>query len=96
MLKPALYAAALVIASATGASALTINNKSDREIAVGLDMGNKETVHKIGAGESMTFKSECDSHCGVTGPWNFSWWAKTGDTIETDGTSLTTAKGDAS
>jgi hypothetical protein len=40
----------------------------------------------------MTFKSECDDHCGVTGPWNFSKWAKTGDTIETDGASLTTGK----
>lgn len=95
MLKSAVYGVAIVLASATGASALTVNNTSDREIAIGLDMGDKETVHKIAAGKSMTFKNECDNHCGVTGPWNFSWWAKTGDTINTDGTSLTSAKGDA-
>lgn len=91
MLKSTATALILVAATATGAQALTVNNKSDNEISIGLDMGDKETVHKIGAGKSMTFKSECNDHCGVTGPWNFSWWAKTGDTINTDGKSLTSA-----
>lgn len=92
MLKSAAYGVALVLASATAASALTVNNKSDKEIAVGLDQGDKESVHKIGAGKSLTFKTECNDHCGVTGPWNFSWWAKTGDTIDTDGSCLTCGK----
>lgn len=96
MLKSAALAAALALTMTTGAHALTVNNKSDKEISIGLDQGDKETVHKIAAGKSMTFKSECDDHCGVTGPWNFSKWAKTGDTIDTDGKSLTSANEDAS
>jgi hypothetical protein len=96
MLKSALIAAGLALATATGAQALTINNKSAQEISIGLDQGEKESVHKIAAGKSATFKTECDNHCGVTGPWNFSWWAKTGDVIDTDGKSLTSAKDDAS
>ena len=38
----------------------------------------------------MTFKNECDNGCGVAGPWGFSWMAKTGDMIETDGKPLVT------
>ena len=90
MLKSVALAAAFALTMTTGAHALTINNKSADDISIGLDQGDKETVHKIAAGKSVTFKNECDDHCGVTGPWNFSKWAKTGDTIETDGTSLTT------
>jgi hypothetical protein len=96
MLKSSFIAAAFVLASVTGANALTINNTSSQEVAIGLDQGDKESVHKIPAGKSITFKTECDDHCGVTGPWNFSWWAKTGDTVETDGSSLTKAKEDPS
>lgn len=92
MLKSAALAAALALTMTTGAHALTINNKSANEISIGIDQGDKESVHKIAAGKSVTFKNECDNHCGVTGPWNFSWWAKTGDTIDTDGSSLTTGK----
>lgn len=96
MLKPALLGAALALVMTPAAHALTINNTSANEISIGLDQGDKESVHKIAAGKSVTFKNECDDHCGVTGPWNFSWWAKTGDSIETDGVSLTSAKDDAS
>ncbi len=92
MFKHIVLATAIALGSATAASALTINNKSDAELQIGLDVGDKETVHKIAAGKSMTFKNECDQHCGVTGPWNFSWWAKTGDTIDSDGSCLTCAK----
>jgi hypothetical protein len=92
MLKSAATALMVVLASATAASALTVSNKSDKEVTIGLDQGNKESVHKIAAGKAVTFKNECDEHCGVTGPWNFSWWAKTGDTIETDGSCLTCAR----
>jgi hypothetical protein len=92
MLKHVAVAVAMAFAAVPAAHALTVNNKSDAEIQIGLDMGDKETVHKIGAGKSLSFKNECDSHCGVTGPWNYSKWAKTGDTIDTDGTCLTCAK----
>lgn len=92
MLKAAIIASAMTLGLATSAQALTVKNVSDKEISIGLDQGDKESVHKIGAGKSVTFKNECDDHCGVTGPWNFSWWAKTGDSIETDGSSLTAAK----
>jgi hypothetical protein len=72
----------------TPAFALTVTNESAEEVTVGLDMGNKESVHKIPAGQSASFKSECDDGCGVTGPWGYSWMAKTGDTIKTDGKPL--------
>ena len=92
MLKPFFAGVALLAASVTAASALTITNKSQREIVVGVHEGRKATVHKIPAGKSLTLKNECDQNCGITGPWNFSWKAKTGDNIETDGTCLTCAK----
>ena len=72
----------------TPAFALTVTNESAEEVTIGLDMGNKESVHKIPAGQSVSFKSECDDGCGVTGPWGYSWMAKTGDTIKTDGKPL--------
>ena len=92
MMKAAILGTALTLGLATSAQALTVKNTSANEIYIGLDQGDKESVHKIGAGKSVTFKNECDNHCGVTGPWNFSWWAKTGDSIETDGTSMTSGK----
>ncbi len=96
MLKSTVIGTAVVLVTATGAHALTVNNTSSKEISIGLDQGEKESVHKLAAGKSVTFKNECDNHCGVTGPWNFSWWAKTGDTISTDGSSLTKGKDGAS
>ncbi len=79
---------ALLMLSAGPATALNVNNTSDKEVSIGLDMGDKESVHKIAAGKSVSFKSECDDACGVTGPWGFSKMAKTGETITTDGKSL--------
>jgi hypothetical protein len=79
---------ALLVLSTGTANALTISNTSDKEVAIGLDMGDKEAVHKIAGGKSVTFKNECDNACGVTGPWGFSKMAKTGETITTDGKSL--------
>ncbi len=74
----------------TPAFALTVTNESAEEVTVGLDMGNKESVHKIPAGQSASFKSECDDGCGVTGPWGFSWMASGDDEISTDGQALVT------
>lgn len=90
MLKAFFPALAALAATATAGAALTVTNKDSKEHTIGLDMGDKETVHKIPAGQSVTFKNECDNGCGVTGPWSFSWMAKTGDTIVTDGKPLVT------
>lgn len=91
MLTKTVLAASAVVALAAGpALALTVTNKNTKEHAIGLDLGNQESVHKIPAGQSVTFKNECDEGCGVTGPWGFSWMAKTGDKIETDGKPLVT------
>jgi hypothetical protein len=89
MLKTLGCGLALVLASATAASALTVNNKSKHEITIGIFQGSKEAVRKIPAGQAITFKDECKYGCAVSGPWSFSWSAKPNDTITTDGTCLT-------
>lgn len=81
----ALSTAALL--AAAPAHALTFTNADKKEHTIGLDMGDKESVHKIPAGQSVTFKSECNDGCGVTGPWNYSVMLKTGDTWKIDGSS---------
>lgn len=91
MPKTILAGLAVLLVSTTAASALTVTNKSQKEITIGVDEGDKSTVHKIAAGQTLTLKTECNDGCGLTGPWNFSWKAKTGDSIETDGTCLTCA-----
>jgi hypothetical protein len=91
MWKQTLAGLAIITASITAAEALTVTNKSDREISISVDEGEKSTVVKIPAGKSTTFKDECKYGCAVGGPWNFSWFAKIGDNIETDGTCLTCA-----
>lgn len=85
MLKMMFAATAAALLMTGPAFALTITNKDGKDHTIGLDMGNKEAVHKIAAGQSMTFKDECNDGCGVTGPWGFSWMAKTGDTLTIDG-----------
>jgi hypothetical protein len=91
MLKTILAGLAVLLVSTSAASALTVTNKSQKEISIGVHEGDKSTVHKIAAGQTLTLKTECNDGCGVTGPWNFSWKAKTGDSIETDGSCLTCA-----
>ncbi len=81
---------ALLVLPAATASALTITNKDTKEQTIGLDMGNKETVHKIPAGGSATFKDECNDACGVTGPWSYSVMLKTGEKYDFDGKALVT------
>ena len=51
-------------------------------------MGNKESVHAIPPGGSVTFKTECNDGCGVTGPWGYSWMAKTGEDFSFKGNQL--------
>lgn len=74
--------------SAAPALALTITSKDGKEQTIGLDMGDKETVHTIPAGGNVTFKSECNDGCGVTGPWGYSWMAKTGEDFSFKGKEL--------
>jgi hypothetical protein len=78
------------------ALAVTVTNSSATEQSIGIDVGAKETVHKIPAGQSVTFAKECGADCAVTGPWGFSRRVKSGEMINTDGTSLVTTKGIAS
>lgn len=88
MLKTIAAGLALIALPLASASALTITNKDSKEHTIGLDMGDKESVHKIPGGGSVTFKDECKDACGVTGPWDFSVMLKTGDKWEFDGRSL--------
>jgi hypothetical protein len=81
---------ALLVVPATTASALTITNKDSKEQSIGLDMGTRETVHKIPAGGSVTFKEECKDACGVTGPWGYSVMLKEDESYAFDGKSLVT------
>lgn len=74
--------------SAAPALALTITSNDAQEQTIGLDMGNTESVHAIKPGGSVTFKSECDEGCGVTGPWGYSWMAKTGEDFSFKGKEL--------
>jgi hypothetical protein len=91
MFKTTIAGIVLALASVSAAEALTVSNKSDKEISIAVDEGEKSTVVKIAAGKAATFKDECKYGCAVTGPWNFSWFAKTGDSIETNGACLTCA-----
>lgn len=92
MMKVIAPAVAALLVTSTAASALTVTNNGSNEITIGLDMGNKESVHKIAPGKSAEFKSECKDGCGVTGPWGYSKVAGTGDKIETDGKPLVTVE----
>src|SRR5262245_10793422 len=83
-------AAALTLAIAGPAAAVTIKNTSAGEFTVGVDMGNEEKVETIAAGKDV--KVDCKEGCGITGPWGFSWFAKTGDTITSNGQSLVTVQ----
>lgn len=88
MLRMMIAAIATALLAATPGLALTVTNRDSKEHSIGLDMGGKESVHKIAPGQSMTFKDECKDGCGVTGPWDFSKMAKPGDSITIDGKSL--------
>jgi hypothetical protein len=83
-------AAALVLATAVPATAVTVKNTSAGEFTIGVDMGSTEKVETIGAGKSVDV--DCPDGCGVTGPWGFSWMASGNDTITSDGTALVTVQ----
>ena len=77
---------AAVLLLTTAASAVTVKNTSDKEIAIGVDRGAEESVQKIAPGQSAQL--DCKEQCGVTGPWGFSWMAKGDMTISSNGESL--------
>ena len=83
-------AAALTLAIATPAAAVTVKNTSAGEFTVGIDYGNEEKVETIAAGKEL--KVVCKDGCAVTGPWGFSWFAKDGDTISSNGQALVTVQ----
>jgi hypothetical protein len=89
-LLTAAAAAAFSLALAAPAFAVTVKNTSSGEFTIGVDMGNSEKVETIPAGKEV--KLDCKDGCGVTGPWGFSWFAKTGDTISSNGQALVTVQ----
>ena len=78
------------LALATSAAAVTVKNTSAGEFTVGIDYGNEEKVETIAAGKEA--KVDCKDGCAVTGPWGFSWFAKDGDTISSNGQALVTVQ----
>ncbi|PPC79808.1 MAG: hypothetical protein CTY31_03625 [Hyphomicrobium sp.] len=68
---------------APAASALTITNKTSKDHTIGVDLGDKERVEKIAAGKTLKL-NDCKDGCGLTGPWAFSWMAKTGEDFAFD------------
>ena len=89
-LATAAAAAALTLAIAGPAAAVTVKNTSAGEFTVGIDYGNEEKVETIAAGKEV--KVDCKDGCAVTGPWGFSWFAMDGDTISSNGQALVTVQ----
>jgi hypothetical protein len=89
-LLTAAAAAAVALAIAGPASAVTVKNTSAGEFTIGVDMGSTEKIETIAAGKSVEL--DCKDGCGVTGPWGFSWMAKGNDAISSNGTSLVTVQ----
>ena len=88
MYSKLLMATAALFLVAGPAAAATVENTSDSEITIGVDLGNTERTETIGAGKSVEL--DCKDGCGVTGPWGFSWMMSEGDTVTTDGKPLVT------
>ena len=83
-------AAALAMAVAGPAAAVTVKNTSAGEFTIGVDLGSSEKIETIAAGKEV--KLDCKDGCGVTGPWGFSWMAKGDDVISSDGQALVTVQ----
>jgi hypothetical protein len=77
---------AAIVVLAAPAHAVTVENKSDDAIKIGVDYGHNEEVKDVAAQKSVKF--DCPDGCGVTGPWGFSWMAQGDDVITSDGNSL--------
>lgn len=92
MMKTLAVSAGAMLMMTGAASALTVVNKDSKEHTIGADAGNKETVHKIAPGASLDLKKDCPEGCGLTGPWGYSWLAKSGETVTYDGKALVPGK----
>lgn len=79
--KASWLAAAAFALIASPAMALTIDNKDKADLKVGIDEGNVEHVETIAGGKSADLSAKCKDGCGLTGPWGFSWMAKSGDKL---------------
>lgn len=75
------WLAVALVAFATPAAALTIDNQDKAELKVGIDEGAVEHVESIAAGKTGDLSTKCKQGCGLTGPWGFSWMAKPGDKL---------------
>lgn len=89
MLKTLSITAAALALSAGTALAVTVSNTGSKDFSVGVDMGNSETTKTVAAGKSVKIDG-CDTGCGVTGPWGYSWWGTADATIKSDGKPLVT------
>lgn len=79
MLKQ-LTASILALAMSAGAaSALVVTNAASEDHKIGIDMGQEERVETIAAGKSVDLSESCQNGCGLTGPWGYSYMAKTGE-----------------
>ena len=82
MWKALAVAAAALSFTAGAASALTVVNEDAKEYTLRVDLGEKETTHKIPANETVKLQKDvCPATCGLNGPWYYSWMAEAGDTV---------------
>jgi hypothetical protein len=90
MIKTVAASALALAMFATSAAALSVTNKSSKEHKIGIDLGATERVETIAAGKALKV-DDCKDGCGFTGPWGYSWMAKTGEDFTFDDKGLTPA-----
>jgi hypothetical protein len=82
MLKQLVVATTAFFLTAGAASALTIVNQDAKDYTLRVDLGEKETTHKIPANETVKLQRDvCPTSCGLNGPWFYTWMADAGDTV---------------
>jgi hypothetical protein len=82
MFKQLVVATTAFFLTAGAASALTIVNEDAKEYTLRVDLGQKETTHKIAANETVKMQQDvCPTSCGLNGPWFYTWMAQPGDTV---------------
>ena len=96
MFRSLVAAAAALFVTAGGASALTVVNEDAKEYTLRVDLGEKETTHKIPANQTVKLQDACRTSCGLNGPWYYTWMANAGDTVTIkDGEPLASSTGAA-
>jgi hypothetical protein len=83
-------ATTIIAATTLPAAALTVKNSGASEITFGVDTGPSEKVYTLAPATEVKVNEDCSNGCSMSGPWGYSRAAMTGDTVETDGTSLVT------